>query len=98
MGAMLLAAALAGAAPGTVEFDIECVIALGSVGEVDAEMEQNVKAASLFYFGRVDVALKDQALENRLLQVGAAMQGKDVGPYLVQCGEFMILRSEELTP
>jgi hypothetical protein len=79
-------------APGSdqVGFDIQCMIASqNATDKVDGATKAAMELAVMYYFGRVDAVLSGAALETRLEEEGRAIEGKQLGPLLKGCGEFM---------
>jgi hypothetical protein len=63
---------------------------------VEGAAKAAVEMATMFYFGRVDSVLYGTALEDRLEAESKRLEGKPLGPVLVQCGQFMQARGKTL--
>lgn len=93
--AFLLAAAVA--QPGSTTFDVRCMLAAQvAVEQVEADQQANLQLAVMFYFGRADSALSEQALEETVGQESVALEGQDLGPILTECGGFMEQRGDAM--
>lgn len=50
--------------------------------------------ASMYFFGRVDAVLSEKELEERMAAAGRMIEGKPLGPYLQECGDYMQVRGK----
>ena len=87
-----------GLAPGDqVTFDIHCMIASQAANEqAEGEMKAATLLSTMFYFGRVDSALPDAEMEQRLATESARVEGQPLGPLMEKCGAFMQQRGQQL--
>lgn len=60
----------------------------------DAEVKQFGQLGSLFFMGRLDGALSDQALEDRLFKFSQNIANEDMEKIVTRCGEIMKARGE----
>lgn len=91
-----LAATLVAASPADRrEKDLQCLVA---VQEAASQADETTKAAlenaTMYYFGRVDAAIPQNELEDRLLATAKAIEGKPLGPILQECGNYMAERGK----
>jgi hypothetical protein len=92
---MLAAAAAAGTDPAA--FDIQCVIATESAMQNDSlkpEVKTMLMSAMTYFSGRVDAEVASGQLEGKLTAQVKAMEGKEIGPLLKQCGDYMTARGK----
>ena len=90
-----LAAAAAVPAPDQFEFDTQCMVATQLATEqLEGATALATQLAAMYYFGRVDGALSNTALEQRLAAAAKAIEGRPLGPLLEQCGAFMKERGD----
>jgi hypothetical protein len=96
-GALLLALQSAGS-PGTLGFDVRCMIALGQMAQsADGETRAAANSASQYYFGRIDSRVPDGELEATLIRETRGMPER-LDPQLLQaCGTFMAGRGQRLS-
>ena len=97
-----LTAAIAGAAPaaampspGSVDFDVQCMMTTQQVtgrGNADEKTKSQLALAMMFYFGRIDSAVKGDALKVHIRAAAKRLQGQQLAPVLKQCGQFMTQR------
>jgi len=91
------AAAAVGAAPvagspahGSVDYDVQCMIATDSAaGRVDAATKEKLGRLLMFYFGRVDAVVSGDALKRQMVAAAKRLQGRPLGPVVQDCGQFM---------
>ena len=97
LGAAPAAPAAAMAPHGSAEYDVQCMLAMqGAAGRVDAASREKVGLVMMFYFGRVDSALSGAALKQRMLNAGKTLQGRQLGPILQDCANFMNQRGHAM--
>ena len=95
--AALLLALQGGAAPGTLTFDVRCMIALGQLGASgDQQVRAAASTASQFYFGRIDARVPDAELEAVLVRETRDMTEAPSAQLLEACGAYMAGRGERL--
>jgi hypothetical protein len=95
--ALALLAAQAMAPGDQVTFDIHCRIAAQAAHEqADGAMKAATLLSTMFYFGRVDSALPEAEMEQRLATESARIEGQPLGPLLEKCGAFMQQRGQQL--
>jgi hypothetical protein len=88
-------AAAAPAAQDPAAFDIQCVIVTETAMEsAKPEVKGMLMNAMTYFTGRVDAEISSGELENRLVAQAKSLEGKQVGPLLQQCGEFMKTRGK----
>ena len=97
----LLGLALAGAAPlpapGTQDFDVQCMVALQMISDAATTKDrESLAAATMFYFGRVDSVLPGNLLKTRLKALEETFKTADIVPLAKTCGEFMEQRGKAM--
>ena len=96
LGAALLLMLQAGA-PGTLNFDVRCMIALGQMAETtDQETRAAASTASQYYFGRIDGRVPDGQLEAALVGETRGMPAEPSPQLLQACGTYMAARGQRL--
>jgi hypothetical protein len=80
---------------GSVDFDVQCMIATEQVtngGKLDATAKSQLSLAMMFYFGRVDSAVSGDTLKAHIRAAAKQMEGRPLAPVLKGCGEYMTER------
>jgi len=97
-GVAVLLLALQTATPGSLTFDVQCMVALGQMTETaDQSARAAASTASQFYFGRIDGRVPDGRLEAALVRETHGMP-EQPSPALPQaCGNFMAGRGQRLS-
>ena len=97
LAAALLLALQGSGAPGTLTFDVRCMIALGQLGASgDQQVRTAASTASQFFFGRIDARVPDAELEAVLVRETRDMAEAPGAELLAACGAYMAGRGERL--
>jgi len=98
MSLAVLLLALQGGAPGSLTFDVRCMIALGQLARsTEPTYRQAGETGSQYYFGRIDARVRDDQLEETLLRETRGMREDQQAETLRACGAFLELRDQRLT-
>jgi hypothetical protein len=84
---------------GTLDFDVQCMIATEQVtnsDKLDATAKSQLSLAMMFYFGRVDSAASGDALKAHIRAAAKRMRGQQLGPVLKGCGDYMTERGSAM--
>lgn len=94
---LLLAAAPAADADDQLRFDVQCMVATQQAAEqLEGALAMASQMASMFYFGRVDSHLPNSEVDERIAAAAKAIEGKQLGPLLEECGQFMQARGKAM--
>lgn len=83
--------------PESRDFDLTCLMASQQAATVETNRDLALvyQMAAVFYMGRIDrLATDAREVGDDILRVGGSLAGRQVGPILVSCGEFMQERGE----
>ncbi len=96
VAALLLALQGAGA-PGTLNFDVRCMVALGQLSQSGEQaIRTAASTASQYYFGRIDGRVADAELEAAIWRETRGMRGEDQAPLIQACAAYMQARGQRL--
>jgi hypothetical protein len=95
--AALLLALQGVGAPGTLTFDVRCMIVLGQLSQSDdPTMRAAASTASQYYFGRIDGRVADAELEAAIWRETRGMREEEQAPLVQACAAHMQARGERL--
>ncbi len=96
--AALLLLALQAGAPGSLTFDVRCMVTLGQLAQsTDPALKRAGEVGSQYYFGRFDARVDDAELEQTLRRETQGMQADQQGETLRACGAYMEQRGRRLS-
>lgn len=95
--AALLLALQSGGVPGTLTFDVRCMIVLGQLAQSE---DQNVRTAastaSQYYFGRIDGRVADAQLEETIWRESRELRADQRQQIVQACASHMQARGQRL--
>lgn len=98
LAAALLLMLQGGGAPGTLNFDVRCLVATGQlIQSQDQTLRRAGEVASQFYFGRIDSRVPDSAIEETIWRETRGMRAEERAQLLQACGTYMQQRGQRLT-
>ena len=95
--AAALLLALQTATPGTLTFDVRCMIALGQMSQSgDQTARSAASTASQYFFGRIDGRVPDAELEAAIWRETRTMREDEGMRIIPACAEYMQARGQRL--
>ena len=96
LAALLLA--LQAGAPGSLTFDVRCMVVLGQLAESsDPALKRAGEVGSQYYFGRFDGRIAEATLEETVRRETQGMRAEEQGETLRACAAFLEQRGRRLT-
>jgi len=98
VGLATLVLAMQAGMPGSLTFDVRCMVALGQLAQsADPALKRAGEVGSQYFFGRFDAQTGDAALEETLRRETQGMQAGQQAELLRACGAFLETRGRRLT-
>ena len=98
MSLAVLLLALQAGAPGSLTFDVRCMVTLGQLAQsTDPALKRAGEVGSQYYFGRFDARVDDAALEQTLRRETQNMRADQQSEMLRACGAFLERRGQRLS-
>jgi hypothetical protein len=97
IAAALLLALQGGAVPGSLSFDVRCMITFGQLSQSDdATVRSAASTASQYYFGRIDGRVADAELEAVIWRETRTMRTDEQAALVQACAAHMQRRGQRL--
>jgi hypothetical protein len=97
VAAALLLALQGAGAPGSLTFDVRCMVVLGQLaGSGDESMRAAASTASQYYFGRIDGRVPDTALEEAIWRETRGLVAGERERIVQACAAHMQQRGQRL--
>ena len=98
MSLAVLLLALQAGAPGSLTFDVRCMVVLGQLAQsTDPAIKRAGEVGSQYFFGRFDAQVGDASLEQALRRETRDMRLDQQGEMLRACGAFLERRGQRLS-